>query len=255
MEIKKIHQWSVLSFDEIDSTNIKAMQMLQSENLHRFVISATIQLGGKGRHSRNWISPKGNSYSTYILAPAPNAPWNNPNDAALLGMLTAVAVGETLQEFGVPKNDIFYKWPNDILIDQHKIAGILPELCLSMKNHIKAVIVGVGVNLSSSPKGLDRKVSSVKEKYNITIETNEYLNLYLKKLSELLNIWINDGFNPILSKWSQNSHVIGEELIIKLPHKEYMAYFYRFSETGCLEVRTSYGEIQSVRAGEIFFAE
>lgn len=255
MEIKKIHQWSVLSFEEIDSTNIKAMQMLQTENLHRFVISSAIQSGGKGRHSRNWVSPKGNSYSTYILSPAPNAPWNNPNDAALLGMLTTVAIGEALQELNIPKNDIFYKWPNDILINQHKVAGILPELCLSRKNHMKAVIVGAGVNLASSPKGLERKVLSVKEKYNITIEPDEYLYKYLKNLTDLLNIWINDGFNSILSKWSQNSHVVGEELVIKLPHKEYTAYFHGFSETGCLEVRTSYGEIQSVRAGEVFFAE
>ena len=255
MEVNKDHQWSILPFNEIDSTNTKAMQMLQTESLHRFVITSALQLGGKGRQSRNWVSPRGNSYSTYILEPAPNAPWNNPNDAALLGMLTAVAIGETLPQFGIPKNDIFYKWPNDILIDQHKIAGILPELCLSIKNHMKAVIVGVGVNLASSPKGLDRKVNSVKEKYGINIDPQEYLNQYLLILNELLNIWINDGFSPILSKWSKNSHVLGEELIIKLPHKEYLAYFYRFSENGCLEVRTSYGEIQTIRAGEVFFAE
>ncbi|MFV0430770.1 MAG: biotin--[acetyl-CoA-carboxylase] ligase [Alphaproteobacteria bacterium] len=254
MQKKNIHHWSVLLFDEIDSTNIKAMQMLEDgKDLHRFVISSHIQYGGKGQQNRLWDSPKGNSFSTYILRPAPNAPWNDINRAALLGMLTAVTIGHTLSDFGVPLNDIFYKWPNDILINQHKIVGILPELSLSNKGFMNGIIVGAGVNLKHHPTNINRKTTSILEKYNIVIETEAYLSHYLEKLNKLLDLWVNDGFTPILEEWTKNSHKVGDRLRLRIQDKEIEAYFHEFSDTGHLVVRSLYGEILTIRAGEVFF--
>ncbi len=251
-----MHNWNLIYWEEVDSTNKRAMQMLKDNSVsHRSVIYAGLQSSGKGQKGRHWTSPKGNSYSSYILKPLKGKPWSTPEKAALLGIVTAVSIGETLMEIGVPREDIFYKWPNDVWVKKAKIAGILPELYLNTQNQMEAVIVGAGVNLLSCPQNLDRKVASVFEDYHIHISSQDYLCLYLKKLDEHLEIWEKQSIAPIIQLWKAGSHALGELLKVKIYDKEIVGQFYDYSHDGCLILRSSYGELLTIRAGEVFFNE
>ncbi len=228
--------------------------MLKEKNgLHRSVLYAARQTAGKGQKERRWTSKLGNSYSSYILEPSCNSPWANPQQAALLGIVTAISIGSSLQELGVASRDIFYKWPNDVWLKKAKIAGILPELYLSNQNEIKAIIVGAGVNLLSSPKDLDRPVASLYEDYDISVSPREYLEIYLKNLDKYLSLWENESIEPLINIWKANSHSLGELLKVKIYDKEVLGHFYDFSSDGSLILRSSYGELLTIRAGEVFF--
>ncbi len=248
--------WTLIYKDELDSTNNQAMQMLKEKSgLHRSVIYASKQTAGKGQKKRQWTSDFGNSYSTYILEPSLDSPWANLQQAGLLGIVTAISIGCALIELGVPSADIFYKWPNDVYLKKAKIAGVLPELYLSNQNQIQAVIVGAGVNLVSSPKNLDRPTASLYENYQISISPQDYLGTYLKKLDEHLLIWKNHSIEPLMEIWKTNSHSLGELLKVKIYDKEVLGQFYGFSNDGSLILRSSYGELLTLRAGEVFFGE
>ncbi len=246
--------WTLIDLDEVDSTNNKAMQMLKKNyNLHRSVVYAAKQTAGKGQKKRKWVSDSGNSYSTYILEASSHFPWSNPQKAALLGIVTAVSIGASFKELGIPLSDIFYKWPNDVWLKKAKVAGILPELHLSNQNQVKAAIVGAGVNLLSSPNNLGRSVTSLYESYQIAVLPQDYLKIYLKKLDEYLEVWKNQSIEPLMDIWKANSHSIGELLKVKIYDKEIFGQFYDFSNDGSLILRSAYGELLTIRAGEVFF--
>ncbi len=251
-----MESWNIIYLEEVDSTNDRAMQMLKENSIgHRSLIYAGLQNAGKGQKGRCWTSNKGNSYSSYILKPSNGEPWGNLDKAGLLGIVTAISIGETLIELGVPRADIFYKWPNDVAIKRAKIAGILPELKLNSQNKIEAIIVGAGVNLLSSPQNLDREVASVYENYNISISPADYLSIYLKKLDEYLQIWQKSSIKPIMNIWKASSHSSGELLKVKIYGKEIQGQFYDYSNEGSLLLRLAHGEVLTIRAGEVFFYE
>ncbi len=263
--------WTVIYREEVDSTNDWAMQKLQTEadlhrsviyagqklqteaDLHRSVIYAGQQKLGKGQKNRSWVSEKGNSYSTYILKAKDAAPWADMRQVPLLGMVTALSIGEALIYLGVPKGDVFYKWPNDVWLKKSKIAGVLPELYLSNQNELKAALVGAGVNLHSAPKNLDRPVASLYEDYNISVSPQDYLAIYLKKLDRYLDIWQQQSINPLMKIWKANSHHLGELLKVQIYDKEVEGCFYDFSDDGGLILRLLTGELKTIHGGEVFF--
>ena len=122
----------------IDSTQREAKRRIETGAIAPYWISAEQQSAGRGRQGRQWQSDKGNYFASLIL------PWSSGAIAASqMSFVTALALFNTFESLGV--KNLALKWPNDVLVDGHKIAGILLE---NISNHL---IIGVGVNISHAP--------------------------------------------------------------------------------------------------------
>ncbi|HMK67267.1 MAG TPA: biotin--[acetyl-CoA-carboxylase] ligase, partial [Stellaceae bacterium] len=137
----------LLRFAELESTNDEAKRLADAGAPAWTVITAEIQRAGRGRRGRTWESPAGNLYMSAILRPAANLA-----AAAQLGFAAALAVGEALLPVLPSERILQYKWPNDVLVDGSKIAGILLEAAGNGAEGAAWVIVGIGVNLASHPQ-------------------------------------------------------------------------------------------------------
>jgi BirA family biotin operon repressor/biotin-[acetyl-CoA-carboxylase] ligase len=124
----------------VDSTNeyIKRKSDILPD---RTVVTALTQTGGKGRHGKRWHSPPGGLYASLLYKPAPDA-----EIASRVSLLMACLLCRIGREDDLP---ILYKWPNDLVVAEGKLAGILPELSLEPTS---ILVLGVGVNLSTIPK-------------------------------------------------------------------------------------------------------
>jgi len=128
-------------YPSLDSTNIEAGRLFESGEGAPFWVRSDEQTAGRGRRGRDWVSPLGNFYGTACYAFD-----GSPDEAAKLSFVAAIAVAQALQAYTLMSKPSL-KWPNDVLIEDRKIAGLLLEV---KKGH---VLIGIGVNLVSHPDG------------------------------------------------------------------------------------------------------
>lgn len=224
--------------DEIDSTNEEAKRQIKSGNAPDFeVIIAKEQTGGKGRYGRSWVSPEGNLYASMII--------KSPSDAAQLSFVTAVSLYNVISSYNTQPitHNLFLKWPNDLVLNNKKLAGILLEY---VDSH---VIIGIGVNLNAEIN-LD---TSTYLKEHIRIETNtmDFLDDFLQEFGKCYNLWISEGFLPIRTVWLQNAYKLGEKITAHLPDKTITGIFETIDDTGTLVLQVNDEKVK-ITAGEIF---
>ncbi len=153
----------VYYFDSLSSTNEIAKDIIKEDSLSEFILVSREQTRGKGRLERVWQSEKDAGLYLSIVKEI-----TKPNLASMLSLLAGISTFKALRMLGV--EDVFIKWPNDLLISKKKVSGILCEL-YSRKNVFYAII-GIGVNVNNRGFGeeLEYKATSLlMEKYNIDI--------------------------------------------------------------------------------------
>ena len=252
-EIRKGLQTLVLGrkeiyiYDEIDSTNNRAFSLAGSSAPEGTVVIAETQSSGKGRLGRTWVSVQGKSLSFSVIL----RPEIDIAAAPGLTLVIAVALSDTLHNFAVHNHVI--KWPNDILINNKKISGILTELKAS-GGRIESVIAGVGINISSTaedlPAGLKEIASSVYGETGIEIDRTEFFCRLLLNLELRYNEFINTGLGGILPVWKKNSDIIGRMVSVNVNRKLIEGRVTGITEDGGLEIETGSGMI-IVASGEI----
>ena len=171
--------FKLLSFDKIPSTQDYAHDLVSAGRARDgTVVLAAAQSAGRGRFRRTWVSHHGNLYVSFIFA--------CPERDARLSYAIAVAVAETIASFGIHPT---IKWPNDILVDNKKIAGILIEYSG------RFVIVGIGINVNSNPT-VDRYKTTKMENYSQTP-----LNELLARLMRNVDTWRRADFRRVREHW------------------------------------------------------
>lgn len=179
MGCTRLAGYRVFSFDKIPSTQDWAHDLIATANAsNRTVVVARAQSAGRGRHRRKWVSHHGNLYASFIYQDSERDP--------RLSYAVAVAVAETLATFGVSAE---IKWPNDILVDGKKIAGILIEYSGAF------VIVGIGINIKSNPTVPEYKTTKL-ENYSNTNDT-----AVLTCLMRKLDYWRRADFSVVRERW------------------------------------------------------
>ena len=131
--------------ESVASTNDEARLLANNGAPDRTVVWADVQTAGKGRRGRNWSSPIGNMYVSLLLRPQCEL-----SRVAQISLVAALGLGDAISQFVAPER-ITNKWPNDVLIDGKKVAGLLLESSSSGAGGTSWVIVGCGVNISSFP--------------------------------------------------------------------------------------------------------
>lgn len=177
----KLAGYKLISFDKIPSTQTYALDMVaQGTARDHTVILAEAQSAGRGRYRRTWVSHHGNLYASFIFATDERDP--------RLSYVVAVAVAETMIAFGI---DPTIKWPNDILIDGAKVAGILIEYAGAF------VIVGIGVNIKTNPTVAEYKTTKLENYSNVS--RDEFLNKLMKNLDK----WRRTDFVNVRARWME----------------------------------------------------
>lgn len=237
----------ILYFDSLPSTNLEAAHRATEGAPEGLCIVASEQTAGRGRMQRQWVSPKGAGlYFSIILRPRfEQTGW------PLLTLMAAIAVHDALLDACALQTDI--KWPNDILVNDKKVCGILAET--TETNLGRAVIVGIGINLAkdSFPPELASVATSVEAANNQSPElqaVNEALVRALASRYEMLNQ--DGGADEIIRAWCACSSYSEGKLIRVSGSSENLVGTTRGLEhDGALRVETYSGEIKLVHAGDV----
>lgn len=192
-------------FDAIGSTMDAAFQLGVEGIAEGTVVCAESQTKGKGRLGRSWVSPKGKGiYMSVVLRPS-----LMPADLTQLTLLCAVAVCEAVGGFcGVPAK---IKWPNDILVHNKKLAGILTESSAEM-DRVRFVVVGIGVNVNAPLSQMPEHSTSIKNETGKRASRVVLMQEILRSLERWYIILGAQGFVPVITRWKELSSTLGRRV-------------------------------------------
>ena len=231
-------QVAVLS--SVDSTNDEAKRRIKSGLDGDLLVLSDIQTRGRGRLNRTWFSPKGGLYFSLVIRPILKM-----ESAPLHGFLCACAIVNALQKIGIDGARL--KWPNDVLISQYKVAGILSEL-VSRGQDDCLLVLGIGINLnadaSTLPAGIRYPATSVVEHLGNITSPEEMLCEVLSSIDHWIQLTLSEGsFNAVLDEWRRMSATLGARIRIDDGARVYVGTARELLDDGSLLVETENGNV------------
>lgn len=214
-------------------------------------ICALAQTAGRGRRGRAWAMPAGNFAASLVMRPA-----GPPAQAALRSFVAALALRDALVAVTGRAEVFTLKWPNDVLLNGGKLAGILLESS-GAAGRVDALVIGIGVNLAATPDttlleaGALAPVSLLGET-GITITPEDFLTLLAQHFARWEAQFTTHGFGPIRSAWLQNAARIGQNITARMMRDEITGTFVEIDTQGQLVLETPKGR-QTIAAADIFF--
>jgi BirA family biotin operon repressor/biotin-[acetyl-CoA-carboxylase] ligase len=235
-------------YQEIDSTNNRARDLASTGYPEGTIVVAEMQTAGRGRRGRSWYSPaiKG-IYLSVILRPVLPL-----NEISRVSLVTAVAVAETLAaELNLQP---LIKWPNDILINNRKIAGILSEAVTDMDG-VEYIVTGIGININNQiqdfPNDFHTTATSALAENDRPGSRAKVLQGLLARLEDHYYQLLDGNFAPTLEKAKSLSMVIGQELRLDTINGFIVGQAIDIDDNGFLIVRDQSGTIHTIMSGEI----
>lgn len=239
------------AFDDVDSTNAEAVRILQAQDDPPPTwITANSQNSGRGRRGRTWNSPPGNLYATLLLRPRVRA-----SIAPQLSLVASLAVRDMAMSFLQRNDSVTLKWPNDVLLDGKKLAGILLETHRSDGGDIGWVAIGIGVNLIHFPLDSPYPATSLQQHCGKHPEPSEALSTLAWSMDTRLSEWNQgEGFEHFRNEWMEHAYGIGEEVCVGLggSNNEMRGTFLGLDSNGALRLQDKQGE-QSLQAADVRF--
>lgn len=228
----------VLHYDTIGSTNDEAKRLAAAGAAHGSAVHADEQTAGRGRLARQWFSPPGNLYMSVLLRL--DVPVSRLSE---LSFLTAVALADTVDAL-LPKSlRATLKWPNDVLVNGAKIAGILLE------HQDGATIVGAGLNVLHAPTTGSYKTASIVANGGMAT-VDGARDILLRQLGLHLEQWLQQGFEPIRAAWLARAHPVGSPLRVGLGARVLEGRFAGLDTDGALLLDTADGR-RRITAGDV----
>jgi BirA family biotin operon repressor/biotin-[acetyl-CoA-carboxylase] ligase len=230
----------------VDSTNSHLTKSLQGSPFAVSACLAEFQSAGRGRLGRRWVS----SYGSNVYLSLAWRFEKDPSQLAGLSLAVAVAVRKALLRYGVPA-ELGVKWPNDILWQGAKLAGVLLEL-KAESNVSSQITIGIGVNLQpvelTSP---NYSVCSVSEILPGQPRRNEIAGLILDELLIALAQFESEGFKGFIEDWRECDSMREKKVRLITPGKEHAGVVKGISETGELLLEDDAAQTQSFVTGEV----
>ena len=231
----------------IDSTNEKAKELARAGAANGTLVVAETQLRGRGRRGREWQSPPGGIWFSVILRPQVSA-----LQASRVSIFAAVVVAEEIAAATGVRAAI--KWPNDILVDDKKVCGILIELAAELEQ-ISYIVVGIGINANISTRQLSPDVSetatTLMEATGKKINRQRLLAKIAGRLINELPGIFGDGYRDYLERWRRLSAVLGRQVRIEDSGKTFMGKAVDIEENGALAVELDSGKRRIFESGEV----
>ena len=241
----KIMGKKVIVMDTVSSTMDEAFRLGNENCDEGTVVCAEAQSKGRGRLGRIWTSPKGKGlYFSLVLRPS--LPLNL---LAQLTLMSAVALAEAIESVSALKPLI--KWPNDILLENEKLAGILTEL-RAESDQVQFVIVGIGLNINTSAQHLPLGASSLKVAAGHSFDRTEVFQAVLRSLEKGYLKLLNRGFSQIMEDWKKRSATLNKRVRITDSSGIIEGQAIDLDEDGALLIRKDNGLVVKKSAGDVF---
>jgi len=236
-------------YEEIDSTSAEARRRAEAGVADPVWISAGRQTQGRGRRGRAWESPVGNLAATFLtLTDLP------PAEAAQISFVAALAVFDVLAAYIGP-NMVRVKWPNDLMIGDEKVSGILVESGRAPDDRLW-LAVGVGVNLAHPPEVSERPATALAlHMEGAPPQPQRALQRLAAALDEWMAVWREVGFPVIATAWSERAYGLGSACTARLPNETVAGTAEGLDADGALRLRLGDGTVRRITAGDVFFEE
>lgn len=235
-------------YKKTGSTNDTAREFAAKGAEEGAVIVADYQKKGKGRLGRRWESPAGvNIYTSVILRPN-----ILPAFAPQLTLVSAVAAAETISGYLNKAPEV--KWPNDILINSKKVAGILTEMA-SEADRINFVVIGIGVNVNMTkkmiPEALRQIATSMKEETGMEISRIDFIQTLYLNMERWYKEYLKHGFEPVRTAWISYFRMAGKAVKVQDMNRVREGIAIGIDGDGALLLREKDGKVARIISGDV----
>ena len=226
-------------FPEIDSTMDAARELAKEGAEEGTIVIAEVQTRGRGRLSREWLSPEGGIYFTVILRPR-----ISPAYAPRINLMAAVAVAATIRKLFGLKAEL--KWPNDVLVAGKKVCGILAEMDAEM-DVVNFVNVGIGINANTRVPKFNKTATSLSDELGRQVSRREFLRALLTEMDKRQARLMK---SELLQEWRNLSGTLNKRVSITSLDEEVTGQAVDIDATGALLVRSKDGSLKTVLVGD-----
>lgn len=238
----------VLFYETVDSTNTVGEALAEKGRAEGTVIIADSQEKGRGRLGRSWVSPPGlNIYMSMVLRPK-----IEPKDTTLITIMTAVGCTIALRK--VTGLDVTIKWPNDLIVSDKKIGGILTEMRIANKK-VKYAVTGIGINVNMDSDALPDEIkeiaTSIKIETKTTYSRAEILIEILNQIDYWYRILKEMRTRELLSKWQLLTSTLGRQVKITTSRETLTGLAESIDDEGMLVLRLPSGASRVIRSGDL----
>ncbi len=246
----KIIGSKIYHFPCLSSTQDKAKEVAETE-LEGCVVISDRQTAGRGSKGRCWLSPSGGVYLSVILKPDIHL-----REISKITLLSAVSLSETVEKMAFVRTSL--KWPNDILINNKKVGGILCEsaICGEVFHFI---VVGIGVNLNNKIEDISPSLlypaTSILEEARKKISRKKFIEEVLFDFDKNYLHFKKNGFAEIREKWKRKSSTLNKNITILDGNKKIKGKAMDISEEGFLILENKKGEIRKITTGDVVIAK
>jgi BirA family biotin operon repressor/biotin-[acetyl-CoA-carboxylase] ligase len=226
-------------FPEIGSTMDAARDLAKKGVEEGTIVIAEAQTRGRGRLSREWLSPEGGIYFTMVLRPR-----ISPAYAPRINLMAAVAVAAAIRKSLGLKAEL--KWPNDVLIAGKKVCGILAEMDAEM-DVVNFVNVGIGINANTSIPQFEKAVTSLKAALGREVSRKEFLSTLLIEIGRRLPLLMKAD---LLEEWKKLSATLNRDVRVISLGEEVKGQAIDIDATGALILQGKDGSVRTVLVGD-----
>lgn len=237
--------------DSVDSTNDMAMSLAAKEEIvPGTVLIADQQTRGKGRLGRTWESPSGsNIYLSMTIRPE-----LEPKDTTMLTILAAVAGTRALQQScSLP---VSIKWPNDLMISNRKLGGILTEVRAD-PDRVALAVIGMGINVNMEYRSIPEAIRDRATSISIETGKNHSRNWIIIQLLREFEHWClilkTEGKKPLLDEWKKNASTLGRKVDVLMQDITWSGIAEDIDDNGMLILKMQSGKRRTISSGDIFF--
>jgi BirA family biotin operon repressor/biotin-[acetyl-CoA-carboxylase] ligase len=234
--------WRLKIFENLESTSDLCRGLAIAGEPERLAVMARRQEKGRGRGGKTWLSAPGNLFLSVLLRPG-----GPVREGGLWSLLSAVALADAVAPLLTDASLLTVKWPNDLLLDGRKLAGILLDSAADMSGKIDWLVIGFGLNLAAAPEVPGRAIASLGK---VATPPEEVAIKLLDRLDHWRRVRAVEGFAPIRAAWMSHAHAIGAPIKIKLGGQDIAGKFAGLAEDGSLLLHTG-GQMRAFAAGEI----
>ncbi len=232
----------------VDSTNAEAARIAAGLSGPDWIL-ALEQTAARGRRGRGWANPAGNFSATLVMQPA-----ESPDKVALRSFVASLALYDALVAATGRSEPFSLKWPNDVLLNGGKVAGILLESS-GTAERLDWLAVGIGVNLGQPPDHVQDAAFppvGLAEQGGKTVLPEDFLPILASSFATQEALLAAEGFAPIRAQWLAKAARLGEVITARTGTAEITGRFDTIDDTGCLVLTTTDGA-RAIPAADVYF--
>jgi BirA family biotin operon repressor/biotin-[acetyl-CoA-carboxylase] ligase len=228
-------------FAEVSSTMDTAKDLARKNCPDFTVVIAGRQTNGRGRLNRTWLSDDGGLYFTMVLRPEIPVQWS-----FRVNFLASLTLAQVIRE--MLQIEAKVKWPNDILVDEKKISGMLSEL-EAEADRVFFISIGIGINVNNDPSGAEPGASSLKQIAGCEVSRKDLLARFLEVFGDRLK---NADFEDVVAEWKKYTLTLGRHVRIVTHLEKSEGLAVDVDESGALVLELADGNLKKIVYGDCF---